>query len=151
MKKVFFFALLLTGFVATAANLPDAPTAVNEKVLKAFKETFSAAKNVVWHEYKDYFQANFKQDAVQVRVQYDEDGELLKTIRYYGEKELLPNIVAKLKKKYAGKEITGVTEVTSDDEVSFSINLKDDKNWYIVKSDSHGSLQQLEKFKRADN
>lgn len=148
MKQVLFLALLLTGFVAMANPVP--PIKVNEKILKAFNQTFAAAQDVSWQEYDDYSQANFKMNLIQVRAQYSEDGQLIRTIRYYTEKELLPNIVAKLKKKYAGKEITGVTETTSDDEVSFVINIKDEDRWYIVKTDVYGNLQQTEKFKRAD-
>ena len=147
MKKVIYLAFLLTGFVATAAPTPPD---VNEKILKAFKETFAAAQDVSWHEYDDYSQANFVVDKIQIRAQYAEDGSLIRTIRYYSERELLPNIVAKLRKKYANKEIAGVTESSSDDEVSFVINIKDNDNWYVVKSDVYGNLQQTEKFKRAD-
>lgn len=149
MKQVFVLAFLLTGFVAIAAPVPT-PAKVNEKVLKAFSETFATAQDVSWHEYEDYTQANFKVNLIQVRAQYAEDGKLIRTIRYYSENELLPNIVAKLKKRYAGKEITGVTESSSDEEVSFTINIKDEKNWYIVKTDVYGNLQESEKFKRAD-
>jgi hypothetical protein len=140
-------AFLLTGFVATAT---PAPAEVNEKILKAFKETFTDVQNVTWQIFDDYTQANFAVDKVQVRAQYAEDGRLIRTIRYYSEKELLPNIVNKLKKKFAGKEITGVTESSSDDEVLFVINIKDENNWYIVKTDVYGNLQQTEKFKRGD-
>jgi len=147
MKRIIYLAFLLTGFVAVAA---PAPSEVNEKVLQAFKQTFTAAQNVTWHEYDGYTQANFDVEKVQVRAQYASDGKLIRTIRYYSEKELLPNIVVKLKKKYAGKEIAGVTESTSDDDVSFVVNIKDQNHWYIVKSDVYGNLQQTEKFKRAD-
>ena len=147
MKQVLFLAFLLTGFVATAA---PAPSEINEKILKAFKETFSAAQDVSWQQYEDYSQANFVVDRIQVRAQYSEDGSLIRTIRYYSEKELLPTVVAKLKKRYAGKEIKGVTESSSDEEVSFLVNISDENNWYIVKSDVYGNLQQTEKFKRAD-
>lgn len=147
MKKLIYLAALLTGFTATAA---PSPTEISEKVLKAFSETFTTARDVTWHEYETYAQANFRQDDVQVRVRYDDNGTLLKTTRYYGEKQLLPNIVARLKKRYAGKEIHGVTETTSETDVSFVINLKDDRNWYIVQSDIYGNLQQIDKFKRAD-
>jgi hypothetical protein len=147
MKKIILFAALLVSIVAGAAV---SPSEINEKVLKAFNETFAKAENVVWHEYENFYQANFKLDEIQVRAQYDEQGGLLKTIRYYGEKQLLPNIVSKLKKKYTSKEIFGVTETTSADEVSFIITLKDEKNWYVVKSDVYGNLEQTEKFKRAD-
>ena len=147
MKRIIYLAFLLTGFVAVAA---PAPSDINEKVLQAFKQTFTAAQNVTWHEYDGYTQANFDVEKVQVRAQYASDGKLIRTIRYYSEKELLPNIVAKLKKKYGDKEIAGVTESSSDDEVSFVINIKDAKHWYIVTTDVYGNAQQVEKFKRAD-
>jgi hypothetical protein len=147
MKRIIYLAFLLTGFVATAA---PAPAEVNEKVLKAFAQTFTDAQNVTWHEYEDYTQANFYLDKIQVRAQYSDEGKLIRTLRYYTERELLPNIVAKLKKKYAGKVIAGVTESSSDDEVSFVVNIKDDNHWYIVKTDVYGNLQQAEKFRRAD-
>jgi len=147
MKRIIYLAFLLTGFVAVAA---PAPSEVNEKVLQAFKQTFTTAQNVSWHEYSDYAQANFEIGKVQVRAQYAEDGSLIRTIRYYSEKELLPNIVAKLKKKYGDKEITGVTESSSEYDVSFVIDMKDATHWYIVKTDVYGNAQQTEKFKRAD-
>lgn len=147
MKKIFLFVALLAG-IAASANTD--PARVTERVLKAFKETFKQAKDITWHDYTDYFQANFRQDEIQIRAQYADDGTLIKTIRYYGEEQLLPNIVAKLKRKYSGKEIQGVTETTSNDEVSFVINLKDNDHWYIVKSDMYGNLEQADKFKRAD-
>lgn len=147
MKRIIYLAFLLTGFVATATA---SPSEVNEKILKAYSETFIAAQNVTWQEYEDYSQANFSIDKVQVRAQFAEDGRLIRTLRYYSERELLPNIVARLKKKYTGKEIAGATESSSDDEVSFVINVKDENNWYIVKSDVYCNLQQTDKFKRAD-
>jgi hypothetical protein len=148
MKTLFFLAILLTGFVATASPVP--PPDVNDKILKAFNRTFAEAKDVSWYEYENYSQANFVVDRIQVRAQYAQDGSLIRTIRYYGERELLPNVTAKLKKRYSGKEIVGVTELSSDAEVSFTINLKDEDNWYIVKSDVYGNLEQTDKFKRAD-
>jgi len=147
MKKLFYLAAMLIGLSAAAAPVP---TTVSEKILKAFNETFATAQDVTWHEYETYAQANFRQDDIQVRAQYDEEGRLLKTTRYYTEKQLLPNIVAKLKKRYGGKEIGGVTETSSEGEINFVINLKDDKNWYIVQADVYGNLKQIDKYKRAD-
>ena len=147
MKKIMLIAVIITSITSFDANTP---AAVNEKVLKPFKETFTVAEDITWHEYDDYVQANFRQNQIQVRAMYNEDGQLLRTTRYYGESNLLPNITAKLKKKYNGKEIFGVTEVSSSEEVTFVINLKDEDHWYIVKSDVYGNLTQTDKFKRAD-
>jgi copper oxidase (laccase) domain-containing protein len=148
MKKIILSAALLVSIVAAASAFPYE---VNQKVLKAFNETFTKAQDVVWREYDNIYQANFKQDDIQIRAQYDAEGALIQTIRYYGERQLLPNIVSNLKKKYGTREIFGVTETSSDEGVAFLVTLKDEKNWYLVKSDVYGNLEQTEKFKRADN
>jgi len=146
MKKIIYLAVLMTGLVATAAATPD----VSEKVKKAFNETFSSAQNVTWQEFENKnAQANFKQDEMTIKAMYDKEGNLLETIRYYNEKYLTPNIIANLKKKYPGKEIFGVTEITNENDISFYITLKDDKNWYTVKSDPYANLGQINKFKNA--
>lgn len=147
MKKLLLAVGLMASIFAFAAPAPE-PT---EQVLKAFKQTFASAKDITWHNYADFVQANFKQNKIQVRAQFSDDGTLLKTIRYYGESELQANIVARLKKKYEGKEIFGVTETIAQDDVQFVINLRDDENWYTVKSDMYGNLETIAKFKRADN
>lgn len=147
MKKVILFAAL---FVSIAAGATVKPVEVNEKVLQAFKETFTGAKDVTWQEYETYYQANFKEDEIQVRAEYDHDGSLIRTTRYYGEKQLLPNVLARLKKRYGSKEIFGVTETSSYDDVSFVITLRDDKDYILVKSDVYGNLEQTDKFHRAD-
>ena len=146
MKKLVYLSALLLSLAASAAP----PFEINEKVLKAFKETFASAQEVLWQEMDNNCQATFKQSEMKIRAIYDNEGNLLQTVRYYGGTGLPPNILAKLNKKYAGKEIFGVTEITSDAEVTYQITLKDDKNWYTIESDPYANLQQKEKFKRAD-
>lgn len=146
MKKIIYLAVLLVSISATAATIPD----VSEKVLKAFRETFTNAENVVWNEDENHCQAFFNQKEIQIRAEYDNDGNLLKTTRNYGEKNLPANVLAKLKKKYAGKEIFGVTEVSTESEINYYVTLRDAKNFYKVEVDAYGSSQQVEKYKRAD-
>jgi len=151
MKTLSLVAALLMTCFTFAAPLPAGkPADINEKILKAFKESFTNAQEVTWHEYKDVYQASFRQDDVQMRAQYDEQGNLLKTIRYYDGSRLLPAIKTKLNKKYPGREIASVTETTEDSEIGFVINLKDENKWYIVKSDVYGRLELVNKFNRGD-
>lgn len=146
MKRILLVATLFVSLCSFAA-----PTAeINERILKAFNETFLNAKEITWHENRDNYQANFKIGEIHMRAMYAEDGTLIKTIRYYGESVLPAHIVAKLKKKYAGKEIFAITETFANDEMNYDISLKDDDNWYMVKSDAYGNLSQRTKFKRAD-
>lgn len=146
MKKVFLLTALIATLFASATPEPS----VNDKVLRAFKETFKNARDISWHEFNDYSQASFKLEEIQFRAQYADDATLIKMIRYYKEDQLLPMITAKLKKKYTGKEIFGITETASADEVQFVINIKDDNYWYVVQSDVFGNLKELDKYRRAD-
>src|ERR1700741_3974521 len=125
MKKLIFLAVLLAGISASASVSPD----VNEKVLKAFNETFAGALNVNWTEKENKnYEASFSLSEIQVRATYDDEGNLLERVRYYGERILPPNVLGRIKKKYPGKEIFGVTEISSDTDVAYHITLKDEKN-----------------------
>jgi hypothetical protein len=145
MKKFIYLAVWLTGLSAAATTPPE----VSEKVLKAFKETFANASNVVWTEMENNFKATFLLSEIRARAIYDNDGNLLQTVRYYDGKYLPPNIVASLKKRYGGKEIFGVTEISSENDMAYHVTLKDEKNWYVVKADPFGNLEQTKKFKDA--
>jgi len=145
MKKIVIFLCLFAALGAVAANPPE----VTEKVLKAFEETFSKATDVVWHEIGNSYEARFKQSEVIVRASYDKEGSLLRTIRYYGEDMLPINILTKLKKKYTGKSVFGVTESAIEEGVTYYITLQDEKNWYIIASDSWGVMEISQKFKKA--
>jgi len=145
MKKLIICLCLFAAIGAVAAEPPE----VNEKVLKAFKETFVKATDVVWHELQNSYEASFKQSEIVTRAIYDTEGNLLRTTRYYSEEHLPINIITKLKKKYEGKTVFGITESSTEEEVTYHIILEDQKNWYIVVADNLGSLELSKKFKKA--
>ncbi len=143
MKKLLIASALFVGLASYAK-----PTEVSEKVLKAFKETFVNAENVQWDEFADYYAVKFSQIHIDTRVKYDKNGEVIETTRYYFEEHLPPFILAKIKKRYTDKRVYGVTEITTENDVSYYIVLEDDKNWVTIKSDSFGSFQVQDKFKK---
>jgi len=145
MKKLIIFTCLFAALSATASNPPE----VSEKVLKAFSETFMKATEVVWHEVQNLYEASFKQSEVISRAIYDQDGNLLRTTRYYSQENLPINILTKLQKRFAGKSVYGITELSTDDEVSYHITMQDEKNWYIIKADNWGGLELEKKYKKA--
>jgi hypothetical protein len=145
MKKLVIFTCLFAALSATASNPPE----VNEKVLKAFSETFMKATDVVWHEVQNLYEASFKQSEVISRAIYDANGNLLRTTRYYSQENLPIHILTKIQKRYAGKSIYGVTELSMGDGVSYHITLQNETTWYVVESDSWGSLELTKKFKKA--
>jgi hypothetical protein len=146
MKTLFISLMLLLGSTAVFATTPPD---VNEKVLKAFHETFKDPENVAWHEYDDYYEVSFKQAEIKTLVRYDEQGNLLGTTRYYSEKELQPFIVSRLKSKYPDRSIYGVTEIFTETTLEYYVTMQDEKRWYTVKANSVGDLEQVDKFKKA--
>jgi len=144
MKKLIILSCLFAALGVSASNPPE----VSEKVLKAFNETFIKATDVVWHEMQNLYEARFKQSEIITRAIYDTNGNLLRTTRYYSQENLPINILTKVQKKYAGKSVYGVTEIATEDEVSYHITLQDEKNWYIVKADTWGNLELSQKYRK---
>ena len=145
MKKLIIFTCLFAALNVTASTPPE----VSEKVLKAFSETFMKATDIVWHEVQNFYEASFIQSEIISRAIYDQDGNLVRTTRYYSQENLPINILTKLQKRFAGKSVYGITELSTDDEVSYHITMQDEKNWYIIKADNWGGLELEKKYKKA--
>jgi len=122
---------------------------INEKLLQSFKQTFPDAEQVKWLEQSDKYTVNFKENGILTKIDYDKDGNFLSSLRYYTEKNLPINILCKLQKKYSGKKVFGVTEMTTDSNVEYYIKLEDDKNWITVKSNADGIMQVTERYNKA--
>lgn len=142
MKKL-LFPIALVFCMVTYAN-----PVINEKVLKAFNESFSEAKNVSWYENGKITIARFKCNGIDTQIRYDKNGNVLQTIRYYSEKELSPFINSKVKEQFKDQEIYGITELSSGSQVVYHIVLQDDKNWLNVQADPVGNLTLTNKMKK---
>lgn len=121
---------------------------VNEKVLRSFKETFSAAEEVKWEEYKTYYTVSFVHSGIRSKVNYDKDGKMLGSIRYYAPQMLPLNVYNRLKMEYSRKELYGVTEVTFGTDVTYFVKMQDAKNWITVRIDALGNSSIHEKYRK---
>jgi len=142
MKKVTaLMAILMTLSIVSFAE-------PNEKVLKAFGTAFPHIATVEWGGTSEQPTAYFKVNNIQTRVSFDKDGNFIRSMRYYTEKELPTNIVFAIQKKYADKKVTGVTE-TSDAEgnTAYYIKMQDDKYWWTLKTTNGVSFDIYEKYK----
>lgn len=142
MKKVFF--ILCTVLLGAGAYAFDP----NEKVLKSFKETFANAEEVKWQEYDNYYTVSFVTGSIRSKVNYDKEGNVLGSTRYYKPQQLPLNIFHRVKKDYPKKTMFGVTEITANNEVSYYIKLEDAKFWTTIKVDDAGESTLFEKYKK---
>ena len=145
MKKL----LLVLTVIFTVSAAHALPT-VNEKVLKAFSIAFPGVENPKWHETKDYYEAYFTEGEVKCHVRLDASGKILSTLRYYGEKMVAPFLKLKLAAKFPGKTIYGVTEVNTEDELTYHVILEDAKTWTHVAADGTGQMEVTSKFKKCE-
>lgn len=144
MKSILLAAVALAFTFSSFAKDPG----VSEKVLAAFNKTFSDVKDVVWTQANNTYEANFRQREIQIRVYYDQEGNITKTLRYYGEEHLPLMVLSKIKTKYTDKKVFGVTEESSEDGLYFYVALEGEKSWLEVKSDVYGSLTETKKMKK---
>jgi hypothetical protein len=142
--KTFLLAVAIGCSMLSYAKGPG----VDERVLAAFNTTFKNANNVSWTELANTYEVKFSDNNIQMRVVYDKEGNMVNTLRYYNEDKLPVLILTKVKAKYPGKTIYGVTEESSDDGLYYHIILEDSKTWLTVKSDSGGSLHVEKKLKK---
>ncbi|HJW15544.1 MAG TPA: hypothetical protein VJ499_00400 [Flavisolibacter sp.] len=144
MKKIILLVAPVVLFI-TSSFAADP----NQKVLEAFSKTFQQVKNVTWQDIDNRYEANFKDNNITFRIMYDQEGNVVKSIRYYFASTLPIFIQAKLSKKYENKTVYGVTEITTDTDVIYHIILQDSKNWIHVQSDSFGNMFTERKLRKA--
>lgn len=143
MKKMFL------AIAVFASSLAFANPSVDEKIEKNFKESFPKAEKVTWYENDSFYEVLFTNNQVTCRMWYDHDGNVTKTERYYKEDGLNPFILAKLNKKFDGKKVFGVTEISSDGGTTYNIVMEDDKRWYQVSADGAGNIRLEKKMLKA--
>jgi hypothetical protein len=144
MKKLLVILAVLVSGVIYAAT-PD----VDDKVEKSFKDAFPKAEKVTWYENENTYEVLFENDQVKCRMWYDKEGNVTRTERYYAENDLCPFILAKVKKRFNGKKVFGVTEVNDENGISYHIILEDANRWYHVNADSAGFLRLEKKLNKA--
>jgi hypothetical protein len=144
MKKIF-----LAAFISACTLTVFASDPVDAKVLEAFNKAFKNAQNVSWSTSEYTYEVRFDQDKVTAKITYDKSGNIIRTMRYYGEEQLPLLIMNKVKNKYTDKKIFGVVEVASEDGTYYHITLEGAKTWMNIKADSYGSITVESKFKKA--
>jgi hypothetical protein len=139
MKRIVFACL--TALIVTTSAFSAPASVVTEKVLKVFHDAFPEVTTPTWYTFDGYYEVYFTNpDNTSCRIDYNPEGIVLSTIRYYGSQNLAPAIRAKVNEKFPGKKIFGITEVSSSDMLTYHIVLEDSKSWTTVQSDAIGNL-----------
>ena len=144
MKRIFLFAC--TVFITASTFAKDIN--VSDKAQKAFETTFTDARNVVWTNTGHLYTARFTQDGAASFVNYDEQGNFISARRYYLGAKLPIDIQCSLQKKFAGKTVFGVTEITVANEVCYFVKMEDVSGWTSLRIDNSRTIEVLETFEK---
>jgi len=142
MKKLFAVSIGLFAFTLVVF------AGVNEKLVYSFSKAFPLAENVKWSEdAKGYF-VSFTQFGIASKVIYDPQGDFVYALRYYKEENLPVSIVLAVRERFADKKISGVTEESTRDNITYHIRLEDAKSWYGIAVTPSGGVTLEEHFKK---
>lgn len=143
MKLTALITLILCiGLTASAGN----PT---EKVLDAFRKSFPLVSEVSWSENSNTFYAAFKQNDIQIRVNYDKKGNIISILRYYHAGNLPLMILATINKNFTDKKIFGVVEQSSSNGTLYFITLEGADDWTKLVGNTYGDVMVEQILKKA--
>jgi hypothetical protein len=140
MKKLSFLLCLL------AVTLSSFAADVNEEVLKIFNKTYPGAQNTSWTQQESGYLVYFTNKDISYRVVYDLEGNVTLAFKYYGEDNLSPVVLNKVKKAYPDFKVHSVIEKSSESAVEYHIIIENSKKLITLKSDTLGSLEVETKY-----
>ena len=139
MKKIISYVagLLITCSVAAAPG---------SKLIQSFKETFPNAENVKWTDDKNGYFVSFYQHGNFEKIFYNKENDFVCSWKYTDGKDLPTNIVMALKQKYGESNIKGVTELTNQTGMIYSIKFSKADNLYDLQVNADGTILKEEKY-----
>lgn len=141
MKKVVFFALMVTGFVgfAQSKEKKEVPKMVQEAFQKEYPNT-----KVSWDIEKVGYEAEFKLNGKSASVNYDRNAIKTDTEIEITEKELPKSALEYVKKQYSNSKIKECAKITDNKKnVTYEIEIKIDKKDSDVIFDSKGNFMKI--------
>lgn len=144
MKKTSFLLGLLALTISSFA------ADVNETVLKVFSKTYPDAQSISWSVQSSGYLVYFTKKDVSYRVMYDQEGSVTLSFKYYGEENLSPLVLNRVKKNYPDYKIHSVIEKSSDSTVEYHVILEGSKKLITLKSDPTGNLDVVSKYDRGE-
>ncbi|MET0636597.1 MAG: hypothetical protein ABWZ25_11260 [Chitinophagaceae bacterium] len=142
MKKII-------ALIFVVASLPVfASDSLDTKIVRKFSLDFPNAENVNWFEKSGIMEVYYTASDVSCRIWYAANGEVIRTRRYYSEKDLAPYLRSILSQAYPDKKIFGITESSTANKVDYSISLQNDNSWIILTCNAMGEITRVQEMNK---
>jgi len=121
MKKMI---VMLAVAISSLSAFAGGDEGVSQKVLDAFKNDFTTAKNVEWVEGANYYRAAFLFNDKYVLAFYSTEGELMGITSHISPDDLPISLQVSLKKDYVGYWISDLFEMSKNEATSYFITVE---------------------------
>lgn len=131
MKKMMLTLVIALSALSSFAIEPE----VSSRVLTAFKNEFTGAKEITWTTGSNFYKASFVYNEQYVTAFYSTEGELMAMTRNISSLDLPMSLQTSLKKAYSSYWISDLFELSNDDGTSYYITLESADTRIVLKSE----------------
>ncbi len=131
-KRILTLALLLT--LSISSIFANTVEGVSQKVMNSFKSEFSEARDVKWESGRDFVKATFTLHQQVMFAYYSVDGDQIAVSRNIISNQLPLNLLADLKKNYAGFWISDLFEMATKGETAYYMTVQNGDYNIVLKS-----------------
>ena len=150
MKKIAI--LMFSGIFSVAVMAQKNETKKNEKqpevpvvVKTAFQKEFPKVTDAIWEEEKENFEAEFKQNGVNIEAVYNNTGHRIKLEITIKAEQLPASATSYIKTNFADYKMKEIEKSTNDkNTVTYSVELKKDKEELELTFDANGKFLKKE-------
>lgn len=146
MKKTFVILFLSLTVFATSLLANEDP-GINPKILLAFQKEFSLAQNVKWDDKGELKQVRFSLYDNSFIAWYNENGELVTTIRNILYMQLPLSVITTLQQKYTDADFYEITEITKNNETYYQVKMERKNKKFLLRATPDGDVTVSKKIK----
>ena len=144
MKKIIMILAILSSSIGVFAT----GDSIDTKVLEAFNNDFSSAREVEWTVGSNYYKATFTFNEQHVFAYYNAEGQLLGLTRYISPASLPISLQSNLKKNYSDYWVSDLFEVAKDDGTTYYLTLENADTKLVLKA-SGNNWSPYQKIRKA--
>ncbi|MEJ7766457.1 MAG: hypothetical protein WKF89_01510 [Chitinophagaceae bacterium] len=148
MKKSIPVLVTILMMIYSAGFAASTKDNVNEKVLAAFSEKFTTAKQVLWIKTDRYLKATFIYNDQYLFAYFSEAGDYIGISRNLKSGQLPINLQTSLKKYLEEGWIKELFEFSGDNETTYFATIQNADNNIIIKSTGSNSWSSFKRTKR---
>lgn len=106
---------------------------IHIRAVRHFKKTYPGVEDERWYVIRNGFMAKYKIGDVGLRIDYDQYGRWLYSIRYYTEKKLPRDVRGLVKSTWYDYAISSVEEIDINKQLIYIVHIHEGADWKMIR------------------